>query len=155
MTPAQIAALTDAELSAALAERVMGWTRAIQDTPRPGHGVWAVRVRPGEMLDEDDNRILCRQCDWSPATSLDQVARCTEVMIEAGWTIEITLYKKIGCSCTIWRFSEGSLKGLDLETAEMFDTREKQQDRHHVRAATEARAKAEACLLAKVREEEE
>lgn len=72
-------------------------------------------------------------------------------MIEAGWTIEITLYKKIGCSCTIWRFSERSLKGLDLETAEMFDTREKQQDRYHVRAATEARAKAEACLLAAMR----
>lgn len=128
LSPDQISLLTDAELNRACAEHVMRWEYV--------HNPGAVNV-----------------CNWSPATSLADAAKCTEVMIEAGWTIEITLYKKIGCSCTIWRFSERSLEGLDTETAEMFDTREKQQDRYHVRAATEPRARAEACLRAAMREE--
>jgi hypothetical protein len=136
--PAAVAALSDEELNKACAERVMEWEYIAQ-----GCG-WYARKGDGYAY----------QCAaFSPATSLADAAMCTEAMIEAGWTIEITLYKKIGCSCTIWRFSERSLKGLDLETAEMFDTREKQQDRYAVRAATEPLARAEAALLACGKEE--
>ncbi len=127
MTPEEVSKLTDAELAAACAEHVMGWKRVdIPTYKSPGWG-------------DPTGAFLLWPHNWQPATDLDQAAQCTGAMLAKGWIVEIESCKgqtgSYHWACIMYKDADD---GFGAETY----------------AATEPRARAEAALLAALKERE-
>ena len=107
LTPAAVAALPDGELSDLAAQIVMGWTKVIQDTPRPVRYVWAINAEPKEMVRKGDRRIVRDGSSWSPTNSTVDALALVDVLpwcefylsqIRPIWIAEIE-----GCANGEWR----------------------------------------------------
>lgn len=84
LTPAAVAALPDGELNELAAQVVMGWTKVIRDTPRPGGYAWAVNAEPGEKMDGKDGRITFLYHEWGPATDIAAAFSLVDMIVKPG-----------------------------------------------------------------------
>lgn len=81
---AAITAMSDAVLNEWAAQVVMGWTKVIRDTPRPGGYAWAVNAEPGEKMDGEDGRITFLYHEWGPATDIAAAFSLVDMIVRPG-----------------------------------------------------------------------
>jgi hypothetical protein len=126
MTPEEVRAFTDAQLSFELALRVMSW----EYVEHPG-GVKFWQWPAGSRL--EDAAGVRNICNWSPPTSLLDAALCTDKMRAIGWHFVINLYAD---KCVILAYRNM------YKSVEDFSVEHERRDR----------AEAEASLLAVLKE---